>query len=149
MPDIFISYSSSDEKFARFLHHHLHAEQLTVFLAAVSLSPGQRWSPEILRALDTSTWVLFLGSRAACKSPWVQQELGIALASQKKLIPIVWDMPPSELPGWVSQIQALDLAGASPEEVQRQIVAIAERIKADKTRALVIAGLLLAGLLIR
>ena len=35
-----------------------------------------------------------------------------ALAKQKKLVPIVWDMPVSELPGWTNHIQAIDLAGA-------------------------------------
>lgn len=99
MADVFISYSSSDEGFARFLHRHLTGEGLTVFLASVSLAPGQRWPQEILNALGSSTWVLFLASRAACASPWVQQELGAAVVTQKKLVPIVWDMPPSQLPG--------------------------------------------------
>jgi hypothetical protein len=36
-----------------------------VFLAPVSLVPGQRWPQEILNALEPSTWVLFLASRTA------------------------------------------------------------------------------------
>src|SRR5258708_26993541 len=107
MPDVFISHSSVDGEFANFLHRHLTGEGLTVFLASVSLAPGQRWPQEILNALNASNWVLFLASRTACASPWVQQELGAALMSQKKLVPIVWDMPPSQLPGWVGHIQAL------------------------------------------
>lgn len=148
MPDVFISYSSADEGFARFLHRHLSGEGLSVFLASVSLAPGERWPQEILNALSTSSWVLFLGSRAACASPWVQQELGAALVTQKKLVPIVWDMPPSQLPGWVSHFQALNLAGASPAEVQAEVSAIAGRIKSDKGRGLLIAGLLVAGLFV-
>ena len=147
MPDVFISHSSSDRRFAEFLHRHLTSENLSVFLAPVSLLPGQRWSQEILKALDTSNWVLFLGSRAACASPWVQQELGVALGKQKKLVPIVWDMPISELPGWTNHIQAVDLAAASPEQIQAQITAIAEQIKADKAKGFLIGGLLIAGLL--
>lgn len=148
MPDVFISHSSADDGFARFLHRHLTGEGLSVFLAPVSLAPGQRWPQEILNALNGSSWVLFLASRAACASPWVQQELGAALVTQKKLVPIVWDMPPSQLPGWVSHFQALNLAGASSAEVQAQISGIAERIKSDKARGLLIAGLLLAGLFV-
>jgi hypothetical protein len=146
MPDVFISHSSADRSFAEFLHRHLTSEGLSVFLAPISLVPGQRWPQEILNALATSTWVLFLASRTACASPWVQQELGVALAKQKKLVPIVWDMPPSALPGWTGHIQAVDLAGASADKVRAQITAIAEQIKADKAKGLLIGGLLLAGL---
>jgi hypothetical protein len=146
MPDVFISHSSSDRGFAEFLHRHLTSEGLTVFLAPVSLLPGQQWPQEILKALETSSWVLFLASRTACASPWVQQELGAALAKQKKLVPIVWDIPPSQLPGWTGHIQAVNLAGASPEQIQVQITAIASQIKADKAKGLLIGGLLIAGL---
>lgn len=148
MPDVFISFSSSDESLARFLHRHLENEKLDVFLAPVSLNTGERWSPSILSALDNSAWILFLASRAATTSPWVQQELGFALAKQKKVVPIVWDMPPSQLPGWAGQFQALNLAGASAAEVQVKISAVAERIRSDKARGLLIAGLLFAGLFV-
>lgn len=146
MPDVFISYSSADERFARFLDRHLAGEGLEVFLASTSLIPGQQWAPSILEALRHSDWIVFLASRAACESAWVQQELGAALITEKKVVPIVWDMPPSRLPGWISNFQALDLAGASPEHVRARIGAIAERMKADKARGQLIAALLIAGL---
>jgi hypothetical protein len=146
MPDVFISHSSADRQFAEFLHRHLTSEGLSIFLAPISVLPGQRWPQEILNALGASSWVLFLASRAACTSPWVQQELGAAIAKQKKLVPIVWDMPPSALPGWTGHIQAVNLAGASADEIRVQITAIAEQIKADKAKGLLIGGLLLAGL---
>lgn len=147
MADVFISRSSVDRQFAEFLYRHLTSESVSVFLAPNSVAPGQRWSEEILNSLEASAWVLFLASRAACASPWVQQELGAALAKQKKLVPIVWDMPVSELPGWTSHIQAIDLAGASVQQVKLQITSVAERIKADKAKGLLIAGVLIAGLL--
>jgi hypothetical protein len=62
----------------------------------------------------------------------------------KKLVPIVWDIPPSDLPGWVRGYQALDLCRASLEEAKSQMTVIAQRIKADKAKGLLIAGLILA-----
>lgn len=147
MPDIFISYSTNDEPFAQFLHQHLRAEGLDVFMASVSLLPGQRWAPEILGALKASAWVLFLASRAACASPYVQQELGAALITEKKLVPIVWDLPPSQLPGWLNQIQALNLAGATVQEVHAQIASITAHIKSDKFIGQLIGGLAIAGVI--
>jgi hypothetical protein len=146
MTDVFISYSASDERLAQFLRRHLQNESIEVFLASASLQPGQQWSQEILTALRASSWVLFLASRKACSSPWVQQELGAALITQKKLVPIVWDMSPPELPGWVQNYQALNLAGASLEQVKMQMSAIANRVKSDKAQGLLVAGLLVAAL---
>lgn len=148
MADVFISHSSADRQFAEVLHRHMTSEGLSVVLAPLSLSPGQRWSETILKSLEASSWVLFLASRASCSSPWVQQELGAALSKQKRLVPIVWDMPVSELPGWTGQIQAIDLAGASAEKIKAQVIAIAEQVKADKAKGFVIVGLLIAGLFI-
>ncbi|EQD76625.1 TIR protein, partial [mine drainage metagenome] len=54
------------------------SEGLSVFLAPLSLSPGQQWPDAILKSLEASPWVLFLASRAACSSSWVQQEVGVA-----------------------------------------------------------------------
>jgi hypothetical protein len=144
--DIFISYSAEDERVARFVHEHLAKEGVQVFLACASLQPGQPWSPGVLNALRDSSWVLFLASRAACKSPWVQQELGAALVTKKKLVPIVWDISPSELPGWVRQYQALNLAHASLDNVKAQMTGIAKQIKTDKAQGLLTGGLLLAAL---
>jgi|SRR5688572_8441084 len=129
-----------------FVHDHLVSEDVRVFLAPASLLPGQNWSQEVLTALRDSSWVIFLASRAACSSPWVQQELGAALIAQKKLVPVVWDLPPAELPGWVRNFQALNLRGASIEQVKAQMKAIAERVKADKAQGLPVAGLLVAAL---
>src|SRR5262249_29183296 len=107
--DVFISFSSRDERLARFVCDHLTASGVAVVLAPASVLPGQPWSDEILNALRGSNWVIFLASRAGCASAWVQQELGAAIGMQKKLVPIVWDMPPSELPGWASRHQAINL----------------------------------------
>ena len=148
MADVFISYSDEDEEFAKFMYKHLTDEGLSVFMASISLIPGQKWSQEILQNLKSSLWVLFLASKAACKSPFVQQEIGATIITEKRLVPIVWDMDPSDLPGWANQVQALNLRGASVDEVHHQISKIADRIKADKSKGYLIAGLLIAGLLI-
>ena len=146
MSDVFISYNSADERLARFVHQHLVAEGVSAFLASVSLQPGDKWTPEVFSNLSAAKWVIFLASRRACTSPYVLQELGAALASQKKLVPVIWDIQPNELPGWVNQHQALNLAGRSIEELRAEIVEIARRIKQDRANGLLAVGLLIAGL---
>jgi hypothetical protein len=146
MADCFISYSSKDEEFAKLVHRDLAAHALNVFMAAVTLKPGDRWSERILAELRESPWVLFLASKAACASPYVQQEVGSAAVAGKKLVPVVWDQSPSALPGWANQHQALDIRDSTPAEIQLRIVEIAQRIRADKLRGLMIGAALIGGL---
>lgn len=148
MPDVFISHAQADIGLAEFLHRHLRQEGLSAYLASVSMSPGERWMPHIMDNLRNSTWVLCLASRAACASPWVMQEMGVAIGGNKKLVPIVWDQPAEALPGWMSQFQAVNLAGASQQDAMATISRIAETIKAEKQKGLVILGLLFAGLMV-
>ena len=147
MPDCFISYSSADEDLAYFVHDHLCAQGLDVFMASISLLPGENWTNVIWNNLRASPWVIFLASRAACRSAHAQQELGGALAGEKKIVPIVWEIPPEELPGWLSQYQALDLRGHSWEDLAVQVTGIAVRIRADKAQGTLIAGAFVFGLL--
>lgn len=143
MSDVFISYSTKDEEIAQFMYRHLFSENIKPFLASVSLEPGARWNTEILNNLKSSNWVFFLASQYACKSPFVQQELGGAILTEKKIIPIVWDMSPENLPGWIKHYHALNLAGATIDQARESISKIADKIKSDK----LIGGLAIAALI--
>lgn len=146
MPDCFISYSSHDEQLASFIYSELESHEIDVFMAAVSLSPGEDWSPKIRQNLALSSWVIFLASRAGSQSPFVQQELGMALGANKTLVPIVWDMPPEELPGWISEKHAIDLRGAALPDVKSRVAEIADSVKAEKRKGWLILGSVILGL---
>jgi len=145
MPDVFISHAQADLPLAEFLHRHMSQEGLSVYLASMSIQPGEQWMPAIMENLRASTWVLCLASRAVSASPWVMQEMGVAIGANKKLVPIVWDQPPESLPGWMRQYQAVNL-GVNQQEAKAAIGRIAETIKAEKQKGLFILGLLVAGL---
>jgi hypothetical protein len=119
---------------------------VSTFLASASLQPGERWSPAILDNMRASNWVLVLASRIASSSAYVNQEIGAVLLTSKKLVPIVWDMNPSELPGWLAQFQALDLRNSTVEQLKQQVAAIADRIRQEKTKGWLILGGLVAAL---
>lgn len=147
MPDCFISYSSQDLQLATLVHSELQRHGVTAFMASVSVQPGQHWPNEILANLRNSNWVILLASRAACTSAFVNQEVGGALLSSKHLVPIVWDMSPSELPGWARNVQAIDIRGSTIMDLENQVAAIANRIKQKKAQGLLILGAVLLGLL--
>lgn len=148
MADIFISQATEDAPFAEFLARHLEQEGLTVFLASASIPAGTQWMPHIMENLRQSKWVLCLASRAACASPWVMQEMGMAIGASKKLVPIIWDIQRNMLPGWMQQFEPVNLAGASQQDVLATMTHIASSIKEEKRNAAVIAALLVAGLVL-
>ena len=145
--DVFISYSVKDEGLARFVHKHLIAQGLSVFLASISLVPGERWTPQIIQELRRSQWVFLLASKNALASPNVQLEVGGAIFGQKKLVPIMWDVEPNDLPRWISDFQGLILKGATIENINLQVAQLAASIKESKINGQLAAGAVVAGLL--
>lgn len=148
MPDCFLSYSTKDKALALAVYSDLQASGLEVFMAAISLQPGDRWANRIHQALAHSRWVIFLASKSACRSQYVQQEIGGALQRKKEIIPVVWDMPPTSLPGWTNQLHAIDLRQQTPEQMRTRIVQLARSLKASKDKGLLIAAGLLTGFFI-
>ena len=131
MPSSFISYSSKDEEIAEILHRFLEHAGIDTFMAAVSIEPGKKWTEAIFENLSKATWVFFLATRNSCESQFVQQELGAALATDKTIIPLLVDISPEELPGWVDRCQAIDIR-ESPELFRMTIEKISEKSKEDK-----------------
>ena len=147
MSSAFISYSVKDEHLARGLYSATSMAGIETFLASISIEPGSKWTDVIFDKLDTADWVFFLASKNSITSPAVQQELGASLMQKKTIIPLLIDILPEELPGWVGNHQAIDLK-SSPEVLHATISQIAEKIKIDKFWAGVIVGAIIIGLLV-
>lgn len=147
MPDVFISYSAKDEELAQFVREHLLKKNLDVFLASISLEIGKHWTPQIMDSLRNSDWFFLLASKNALASPNVQLEVGGALFGKKKLVPIIWDVQPHDLPRWVADYQGLILTNATIENINLQISQLAEKVRADKVKGQLVAGAVFAGLL--
>jgi len=145
MPEVFISYSIEDEKFARYVKDHLLSQDLEVFLASISLDKGKKWTPQIFDALKNSEWVFFLASKSALMSSNVQHELGAALITEKKIVPIMWDVEPCDLPIWISEYQGLCLKDTTMENIKEQVSSLAAKVKADKVKGFWVAAALLGG----
>lgn len=134
MPDVFISYSTVDEAVAKAVQATFQAHGLNAFMASSSLQPGAIWADEIQAALKASPTVLCLMSKAACASPYVNQESGMAVHGQKRIIPVVWDMDPAELPGWLRKYQALDLRQYSVAEYAAKLTGLAADVRSTKDK---------------
>jgi len=147
MGSAFISYSVKDERLAKGLYSAISLAGIETFLASISIEPGRKWTDVIFEQLEKADWVFFLASKNSVNSPAVQQELGASLIQKKTIIPLLVDIAPEDLPGWVGGHQAIDLK-SSPEVLHEAISKIAEKIKIDKFWAGVIVGAIVIGLLV-
>ncbi len=147
MTDIFISYSSHDEEIANQIYQVIPDCGLKVFIAKF-IESGDKWEEEIINNLNASNWVIFLASEESCKSPYVQQEIGAAYFTRKNVVPVLLDISPSKLPGWMKKLQALDLSDAAPEKIKKEISTIAQSIKLNKNRNQLMLALMGIGLVV-
>ena len=142
MYSAFISYSVKDEEIARQFHSLLSSAGIDTFLAGISIEPGSDWTEVIFSNLEKAECVFFLASKNSISSAAVQQEIGGSLIQKKTLIPVLIDISPEELPGWVGKHQAIDIK--NPSHLQRTISSISKKVKEDKMWAGIIIGLFLA-----
>lgn len=146
MPYCFICYSDQDEPIAEFIYNEICRLNFSAYKAKVSLETDEKWSHRTFRKLKNSEWVIFLASRRACSSTVENPEVGDSLLASKNLVPIVWDMDPSELPEWAKEVQVLDLRGSTMQELQNQIEEIADMNKQDKLDGLRILSIVILAL---
>lgn len=145
MADVFLSYSTKDQGLADFVFRHLKAESIDVFMAAASLRPGEDWTEAIKANLRNAKTVIVLASKVAMASPFVLFEAGGALFIEgKRIIPIIWDMEPAELPVWLSRYQVLDLRRLPHSEaLVAELKQVADKIKRDQLIGLGVLGVIL------
>ena len=141
MADLFISYAREDAAVAQAFYKHLTAAGLRVFLDTASLAPGSQWSQKLREELRAAHTVLVLASRKAMQSAMVNQESGAATLNDKKVIPVVWDMDPSQLPGWLREYQALDLRPNDAQQIRSRVESFIQQLARQKQQRQVITVL--------
>ncbi len=107
--EVFVSYSRHDEpivvpiiKLLRLGGHGM------VFLDLDSIEPGELWRGKLEEALRTATYVVLFWCRHSSDSREVEREYRAALATGKRLVPVLLDKTP--LPPGLDQYQWIDLA---------------------------------------
>lgn len=85
---VFISFAKQDHH----LVHHLiglFVEQgITPLVATQRLSPGERLDEKVRRMIKESNCVLVIYTTNAARSRWVEQEIGVAKAFNKYIVPL-------------------------------------------------------------
>lgn len=86
---IFVSYSSNDRPFALGLVKELKKLGANVWIDQLGIGLGENWDNAIEEALENSETFMLILSPTSVESPNVQDEVSIAINTQKKMVPIL------------------------------------------------------------
>lgn len=128
MANIFISYSHHDEQFARIIESSLQASGAEVFLSGSRLEGGDYWEDEIWDNLREADYFIFLASENSISRDYPKFELGGSYYDEKKILPVLIDIAPHQLPTIIQKIQAIDLRDHSPEEIKQAMLEKGKKI---------------------
>lgn len=148
--EIFISYSSVDLNTIETIIEPLKEQEgIHIFCAEYSLNPGQKISDKIIQKISNADLFILFHSENASNSNYVQQEIGVAKANNKTIIPILLDS--SKLEGMLEDINYINLSEPDKQdkEISRLYHFVIDKQQSKKqTQLLGVLGLLALGIMI-
>ena len=123
MAKIFICYSRQDTEFAEKLVGDLRSRGVDLFFDQQDIMPGDEWDTTVEQALDNTPWLLVILSPDSVASQNVMDEVGQALSSKKKVIPILYRS--CKIHYRLARLQRVDFTGAYDRAIH-QLMAVIE-----------------------
>lgn len=150
--NVFISYSTKDVEIIKPLVTYLSKiEETDTFFAEETINPGDKISQKIITSIKLSDLFLVFFSKSSAESNYVQQEIGVAIANEKIIVPILLDS--TKPTGMLADRNYLNFHNPEKRdsELKRLLNFISSKIQSKnkrKTFSVVLGGLALVGLLI-
>ncbi|MDA8054350.1 MAG: toll/interleukin-1 receptor domain-containing protein [Thermoplasmatales archaeon] len=95
--NIFLSHSVRDVKMIEEISKEFNDKDLDLYIAEQDIQPGSNLLDKIRDAIKKCDIFVVVISKNGLRSKWVHSEIGIAIASNKRIVPIVEegvDVPP-------------------------------------------------------
>ena len=110
----FLSYSRINKDFAVKLAKELKSEGFHIWLDQLDIPPGARWDVEVEKALKESEIFMIIITPASAKSENVLDEIGLAIDSGKRILPVLLET--ADLPLRLRRLQYVDFTSKSFNE---------------------------------
>lgn len=148
---VFISHSSRDQGLVISLANLLSKFGIKVVVAEWYLTPGEPIERKVFDQIERSDCVVALLTRNGIRSNWVQQEIGFALKTKRPLIPIVEKGVDEKDLGALRDKEYIEYDPYQPRHALIRASNYVQSLKlkkADQERTLLVAGGILAFLLL-
>ena len=110
----FLSYSRINEDFALKLAKELKSEGFDIWFDQMDIPPGARWDTEIEKALNEADIFMVIITPASAKSDNVLDEIGYAIDTGKRILPVLLEA--ATLPLRLRRFQYVDFTSKSFNE---------------------------------
>lgn len=142
---VFISYSAPDRDLVNRIKEAAAPIGLRVYSYDQDLQPGENLPQKLLREIHASDVVLVLLTHTSASSPSVNQEIGVARAAEKMVIPVLETGVDANRFTFLQGIEYETLDRANPEQTLIRLTGRLARLKAKNDTANVIGLALIAG----
>jgi nucleoside 2-deoxyribosyltransferase len=119
--EVFLSHATADLEHVALVQRQIEALGINVYLAEHDPKPGTSIAAKVEEALERCHVVVVLVTTNNVNSAYVQQEVGIARAKGKPILPIVDKSVDSSTLGILSEVEWLELDVHRPAEAMAKI----------------------------
>ena len=148
---VFVSHSAHDQGLVMALASTLSKYGVDVRVAEWYIAAGQTLSDKVKAQIKGADSVVVFLTGNGTRSKWVQQEVGIALAANKLVIPLVEKGTPAEELAALQGKEYIEYDPARPQDALDRAAGYVGSLKAkkeEKERALLAVGGIIAFLLL-
>jgi TIR domain-containing protein len=117
---IFVSHSSKDNDWARPFAAALTAIGYDVWYDEMGLQGGAAWVASIQHEVETRDAFLIVLTPEAWESKWVQDELQLAIATRRRIMPVL--LRNTQVSGFLLTTQWITVIGEEPQAAARAAV---------------------------
>ena len=119
---LFVSHSTQDNDWCRpFIATMKSADpSLDIWYDEYGLSGGTEWVQTLQKELQARDVVVLILSPEALASQWVGEEIQLAIATRKTLLPVMHK--PTNISGFLLTRQWVDVVGLAPEDAARKVL---------------------------
>jgi toxoflavin biosynthesis protein ToxD len=118
---LFLSHSTQDNPWCRVLLAALKAAGYDVWYDEQGLTGGAEWVETLQREVQARDVFVTVLSPDAAASPWVQEEIRLAIATRRTILPVM--LKPTRVEGFLMTRQWVDVTGMAPEDGARKVLA--------------------------
>src|SRR5690242_2929904 len=117
---IFVSHSHQDNEWCRPFAEALKAVGYDVWYDETGLTGGAAWVATIQREVQTRDVFLLVLTPEAWASQWVQDELQLAIATRRRILPLL--LRNTQVDGFLLTTQWVTVIGEEPQAAARSII---------------------------
>ncbi len=111
---VFISYRAADRELARKVSEQVARLGGEALASEWSARQGSTLTLKVDERLRASDLVIAIASKESAQSSWLNSELGVAVALNKKVVVITDGLPAKDLPPTLRSVRTIELRDAGP-----------------------------------